>query len=201
MTQNSDGHFNLSSDTTKPFQPNPLSSDSAISTRHSNGTDAARAHNHDSFPPEADDTISDTGISAAPQAAKNTADDAKHETRTEETLKKKDSGSAIGRDPETDNEESTHYSGRVQSQFGDSSYEAKLGADVEATEGDVNVEEESFAVGDKVAIKVSENVLVELQEDYGGCTKEMTQVIPQRAANLTYMFVCRVFLLTIVTLR
>ena len=107
MTQNSDGHFNLSSDTTKPFQPNPLSSDSAISTRHSNGTDAARTHNHASFPPEADDTISDTGTSAAPHAAKNTADEAKHETRPEETRKKKDSGSASGRDPDTINEEST----------------------------------------------------------------------------------------------
>ena len=54
----------------------------------------------------------------------------------------------------------------------------KLGDDVEAREGSVDVEEECFAVGDKVAIKVSENVLVELQEDYGGCTEGMTQVIP-----------------------
>ena len=178
MTPNIDGHFNLSSDTTKPFQPRPLSSDSGISTRHSNGKDAARAHNHDSFFPKADDTVSDTGISAAPHAAKTIADEAKHETRTEETRKKKDSGSACGRDPETDNEESTHDFGRGQSQFGDSSSGAKFDGDVEAREGSVDVEEESFAVGDKVAIKVSENVLVELQEDYGGCTEGMIQVIP-----------------------
>ena len=178
MTPNIDGHFNLSSDTTKPFQPNPLSSDSAISTRHSNETDAARAHNHYSFSPKADDTISYAGTSAAPHAATNIADEAEREPRTEETRKKKDSGSASGRDPETDNEESTHDSGRGQSQFGESSSEAKLGDDVEAREGSVDVEEECFAVGDKVAIKVSENVLVELQEDYGGCTEGMIQVIP-----------------------
>ena len=178
MTQNSDGHCNLSSDTTKPFQPNPLSNDSAISKRHSNGTDATTAHNHDSFSPEADDIISDTGTSAAPHAAKIIADEAKREPRTEETRKKKDSESASGRDSETDNDESTHDSGRGQSQFCESSSEAKLGDDVEAREGSVDVEEECFAVGDKVAIKVSENVLVELQEDYGGCTEGMIQVIP-----------------------
>ena len=189
MTPNIDGHFNLSSDTTKPFQPNPLSSDSAISTRHSNGTDAARTHNHASFPPEADDTISDTGTSAAPHAAKNTADEAKHETRPEETRKKKDSGSASGRDPDTINEESTHDSGRGQSQFGDSSF----GGDVEAREGSVDVEEECFAVGDKVAIKVSENVLVELQEDYGGCTERMTQVTTQMAAIPMFIFMFCIF--------
>ena len=154
------------SDTTKPFEPKPASSESAlVSTTCPNGaestaeTDVSSTHNPESSAPEADDTNTDTATSPATGGTTNFGDEAKRETQSEELWKKKASGTTEG-----------------QSQFGDSSSGAKFGGDVEAREGSVGVEEECFAVGDKVAVKVSENVLVELQDDYGGCTESMIKV-------------------------
>ena len=200
----------LFSDTTKPFEPKPASSESAlISTTCLKGaestteTDVSSAHNPETSAPEADDTNTDTGTPPTPGTNTDTGtsptpgtntdtetppkqggttdfgDEAKRETQSEELWKKKDSGIVVDRD-ETDRQKrsANDVGTEGQSQFGDSSYGAKFGGDGEAREGSVDVEEECFAVGDKVAIKVSENVLVELQEDYGGCTEGMIQVIP-----------------------
>ena len=210
----------LFSDTTKPFEPKPASSESAlISTTCLKGaestteTDVSSAHNPESSAPEADDTNTDTGTPPTPGTNTDTGtpptpgtntdtgtsptpgtntdtetpptpggttdfgDEAKRETQSEELWKKKDSAIVVDRD-ETDRQKRSANDVRTegQSQFGDSSYGAKFGGDGEAREGSVDVEEECFAVGDKVAIKVSENVLVELQEDYGGCTESMIKV-------------------------
>ena len=196
------------SDTTKPFEPKPASSESAlISTTCLKGaestteTDVSSAHNPETSAPEADDTNTDTGTpptpgtntdtGTSPRPGTNTdtetppkqggttdfGDEAKRETQSEELWKKKDSGIVVDRD-ETDRQKrsANDVGTEGQSQFGDSSYGAKFGGDGEAREGSVDVEEECFAVGDKVAIKVSKNVLVELQEDYGGCTESMIKV-------------------------
>ena len=164
-------------DTTKPFGPKPASAEYvSVPTTRSNGaeatdkTDVSSAHG----------TVSDTrALMSAPQGATNITGETKRETRPEDTGKKDEPGTLVSSSRDgACKEKSTDDSltGKGQPQLCDSSSGAKLGRDVEAREGDVDAEEESFAVGDKVAIKVSENVLVELQEDYGGCTEGMAQV-------------------------
>ena len=196
------------SDTTKPFEPKPASSESALisatcpkGAESTTETNVSSAHSPESSALEADDTNTDTGtpptpgtytdIGISPPPGTNTdtgtsptpggttdfGDEAKREIQSEELWKKKDSGIVVDRDETDRQKRSTNDVGTEgQSHFGGSSYGAKFGGDGEAREGSVDVEEECFAVGDKVAIKVSENVLVELQEDYGGCTESMIKV-------------------------
>ena len=163
-------------DTTKPFGPKPASSEYvSVPTTRSTGAEATDETDVSS----AHDTVSDTrALRSAHQGATNITGETKRETRPEDTGKKDEPGTLVSTRDGAGKEKGTDDSltGRGQPQFGDSSSGAKLGRDVEAKEGDVDAEEESFAVGDKVAIKVSENVLVELQEDYGGFTERMAQV-------------------------
>lgn len=170
------------SDTTKQFQPKPVSSDSAVSSTHSHGvettaeTDISKAKNHNSSSPEADDTTSTSEALPTSHGAKNIGDEEKCEIRPEGTCKKKDSGIVIDGDG-ADREKSSNDTGKEeQPRFGDSSSEPKLDEKAETAEAALDVEKESFAVGDKVAIKVPENVLADLQEDYGGCSGGMIKV-------------------------
>ena len=189
------------SDTTKPFEPKPASSESALisatcpkGAESTTETNVSSAHSPESSALEADDTNTDTGTSPTPGGTTDFGDEAKREIQSEELWKKKDSGIVVDRDETDRQKRSTNDVGTEgQSHFGDSSYGAKFGGDGEAREGSVDVEEECFAVGDKVAIKVSENVLVELQEDYGGCTEGMTQVTTQMAAIPTFIFIFCIF--------
>ena len=159
-----------------------MSSGSVLPTTHANGaeptaeTDVSRDQNRDSSSPKADDdTMPDTA--GTTPTSDGTPNEAKCETPSEENWKKKDSGIVLG--DTAYKEDSVGNTGQedLQPQVCDSSSEpVKLDGKIEAAKAACDTEEESFAVGDKVAIKVSENTLKELQENCGGCTEGMTMV-------------------------
>ena len=183
------------SDTIKPVEPKPLSSGSMLSTTHSNGaeptaeTDVFRDQNRQSSSPKADDdTMSNpAGTTHTSDGTTNSPNEAKCETPSEESGEKTDSEIVVDQD-RVDIEDSTDNIGKeVQPPVCDSSSEPKLDGEVEAAKASCDTEEESFVVGDKVAIKVSENTLKELQDNFGGCTEGMTKVTMQRASIILYI--------------
>ena len=168
----------------KSFEPKPASSEQVLMlTAHSNGaettaeTDISIGQTHDSSSPGLDNTISDSGTSPTSDGTTNIADEAKCDTGSEEHWNKKDPGIVVDRDRPDKQKSCTDDTGKEeQPEFSDVSSEAKPDRHVEATETAVDVEEEPFVVGDKVTFKVTENILIELQENYGGCTESMTKV-------------------------
>ena len=222
----------LFSDTTKSFEPKPVSSNPVlVLTTHSNRaestveTDISIGQTHDSSSPGLDDTISDSGTSPTSDGTTNIADEAKCNTGSEEHWNKKDPGIVVDRDRPDKQKSCTDDTGKKDRpdkqksctddtgkedrpdkqksctddtgkddrpdkqksctddtrkeehpEFSDVSSEAKPDHHVEATKTAVDVEEEPFVVGDKVTIKVTENILIELQENYGGCTESMAKV-------------------------
>ena len=137
------------------------------------------------------------GTTPTSDGTTNSPNEATCETRSEENWRKKDSGIVVDQDQSqlrlsrpgshiteedqdrTDKEDSAGNAGKedLQPQVCDSSSEPKLEGEGAKAKVACDTEEEPFAVGDKVAIKVSENDLVELQEDFGGCTESMIKVI------------------------